>query len=373
MNYLEMSDEDFLKAPPPSFEEDTTETEETSEVEQDPTTEVETEEVVQNEEEQAPATEEEEVSSTPDSTSEQSNQEDTVVSSEEDKVESNTEAEVDYKALYETLMQPIKATGKMIEIRSPEEAKQLMQMGADYTRKMQELAPYRKTLHLLKKANLIDESEIGFLIDLHQKNPQAIQKLLHDSNLDPLEIDTSAEPQYQGSNHRVSDEEVRFAQVVDSLATTDTGKVLLNQVRHTWDQASLDEAFKQPEILNAIYSQMENKIYDQIVSEVQRLTDIGKIPVGTPFLQSYNAVGQMLADQGRLNTQSPTPPPVHQPAAPIARRVPTPKPPVSNDARAKAAAASPNASQSKHTQEPNWLAMSDEEFEAHHKKFMNRM
>ena len=47
------------------------------------------------------------------------------------------ETPVDYKALYEQVTAPFKANGKTISIQSVEEATQLMQMGANYTKKMQ--------------------------------------------------------------------------------------------------------------------------------------------------------------------------------------------------------------------------------------------
>lgn len=44
---------------------------------------------------------------------------------------------VDYKAGYEQIMALTKANGKTMQVKSVEEAIQLMQMGANYTRKMQ--------------------------------------------------------------------------------------------------------------------------------------------------------------------------------------------------------------------------------------------
>ena len=61
---------------------------------------------------------------------------------------------------YNKIMAPFKANGKMIELRSPEEAVSLMQMGANYTRKMQELQPHRKTLLMLQDNNLLDAEKL---------------------------------------------------------------------------------------------------------------------------------------------------------------------------------------------------------------------
>ncbi len=68
----------------------------------------------------------------------------------------------DYKALYEKVMAPLKANGKTIDIKSPEELIQLAQMGANYTRKMQAIAPHRKVLLMLENNGLLDEGKLCF-------------------------------------------------------------------------------------------------------------------------------------------------------------------------------------------------------------------
>ena len=51
-----------------------------------------------------------------------------------------------------------------------------MQMGAGYGRKLQDMQPHLKTLRMLEKNNLLDEGKLSYLIDLDQKNPDAIKK-----------------------------------------------------------------------------------------------------------------------------------------------------------------------------------------------------
>jgi len=127
-----------------------------------------------------------------------------------EKVEKPTTEEakpVDYKAFHDTMMAPFKANGKTIELRTPEEAIQLMKMGANYTRKMQEIAPHRKMLTMLQKHEL-DETRLSYLIDLDKKNPEAIKQLIKEANIDPLDIDVTIPSAYQAGNHIVSDDEV---------------------------------------------------------------------------------------------------------------------------------------------------------------------
>ena len=74
-----------------------------------------------------------------------------ILDNEEDPEPKETDTEeVDYQEFYSQVMKPFKANGKMVELRSPDEAVQLMQMGSNYTQKMQEIASARKLLKTLE-------------------------------------------------------------------------------------------------------------------------------------------------------------------------------------------------------------------------------
>ena len=242
--------------------------------------------------------------------------------------------EVDYKAGYEQIMAPFKANGKTMQVKSVEEAIQLMQMGANYTRKMQELQPHRKTLLMLENNGLLDEGKLSFLIDLDKKNPEAIKKLLQDANINPLDVDMDKESTYQEGNHKVSDEEAQFRLVLDELNSNPVGRETLQTINSTWDQASKEVLWKQPEVMNTINAQRENGVYARITAEIDRRRTLGVIQVGVPFLEAYRVVGDELHKAGAFNDLfKPKAPAV----APVATRAAMPKP-TGLDPKAEAAA-----------------------------------
>ena len=289
----------------------------------------------------------------------------------EDPEKQETEAPVDYKAFYEKVMAPFNANGKTIQLNSPEEAIQLQQMGANYTRKMQDIAPYRKVLLMLENNKLLDEDKLSYLIDLDRKNPDAIKKLVKDSGIDPIDIDTEEESTYRTGNHRVSDEEAAFRGVLDELGSNPNGKETLHLINTQWDQASKEVLWTQPEVMQVIHEQRSNGIYDRIATEVERQRTLGAIPPQVPFLQAYKKIGDDLAQAGAFNDLvQQTPAPVQQPqpsAAPVAKRVASPKSPVANGD--KASAASPTRSTPRKAATiVNPLSLPDDEFE---KQFAN--
>ena len=272
-----------------------------------------------------------------------------------------TEA-VNYEDAYKKIMAPFKANGKMVEVRSPEEAVALMQMGANYTRRMQEIAPHRKVLLMLENNNLLDEGKLSYLIDLDKKNPEAIKKLVKDAGIDPLDIDTSAEPAYREGNHRVSDAEAAFRVVLDDLSSNENGKQTLQVINSTWDQASKELLWENPGVMNIINQQREIGVYDRILAEVDRRRTLGQIPGNKPFLKAYQEVGQEMAAANAFgDIVQPAQQQQREPATPVASRAAVPKPAVVNGEKANAAA--PTKAVAKPAKVVvNPLAMADDDF-----------
>lgn len=267
---------------------------------------------------------------------------------------------IDYKAEYERLMKPLKANGKDIELRSPDELVKLAQQGANYTQKMQALAPHRKILLMLQNNGLLDETKLNTLIDLDKKNPEAIKQLMLDAGINPLDLDPELKPQYQPGNHTVSDQEANFNAVLDNHKHNEEGRATL-AICNTWDQASKDLLWTNPEIIDTMHDQRTSGVYDLIANEVERQKMLGNIPTHTPFLEAYKLVGdQMVAGKAATVQTAPVP---------VARRAAAPTAEVANNAKANAAAAPRTTAKSAKTV-VNPLAMSDEDFM---KQFANRL
>lgn len=265
------------------------------------------------------------------------------------------------------VMKPFKANGKEITVKTPQEALRLMQMGAGYGRKLQELQPALKSLRMLEKHNLLNDTKLSYLIDLDQKNPEAIKKLIKESGINPLDLNTDDPVTYTPTVRTVSDGEMAFTTALRDLEGTPEGKATIAEV-NTWDATSKQVLFKNPELLSVIQTQRDEGLYDQITAEIDRQKMLGIIPQTKPFLEAYKIAGDYLVQQGVIgNTRNtPTPAasakPAPQEKVVIATKVATPASPVANDDKAKAAAATKSTSARKAATTVNPLAMSDEEF-----------
>lgn len=319
------------------------------------------------EEEEVSAEEVEEEDEDPNqSEAEQSDDVEEIAAAEETEDNDDAESEedkdtVDYKALYEKIMAPFKANGKMIQVHTPEEAITLMQHGANYTKKMHALKPNLKMMRALENNGLLEEDKINNLIDLANKNQDAILKLVKDANLDPMEMDTSAETAYKPQNHSVSDQEMDFHTTLEDVLSMESGSDTISMINTQWDQASKEAIYKEPQIMQVIHDQRANGIYDRIYAEIDRRRTLGTLSTTIPLIQAYKQVGDELHSSGQLVAQEA---PANQSKPKVLEtRASNPRKAVSNGDKARAA--SPTRAAPKSSPKPfDPFALSDEEIMA---------
>lgn len=352
---LSMSDADFLNAPMPTFEsassheQTETQTEKKEEVEVETTT-TQTEDTEDTETQTT-----EEVDTSTEQETQSTDTHEGTESTEQENKSTEVEPEVaDAQAQLNKLFAPFKANGRDIKIDSVDEAIKLMQQGANYNKKMAALKPSLKVLKMLENNGLLDEQKITYLIDLDKKNPDAISKLIKESGIDPLDVNTQEEPKYTPGNYSVSDAQVNLDAVLDSIEHTPTYNRTMTVILDEWDDNSKRALANEPGLIPLINEHVANGIFDTIASEMMKQKALGNLS-GLSDLQAYEAIGKQLAAQGAFN-KKPTQQPVEV----------KPKVPAQDDTEraAKRKAASPSK-QTQTTKEPdlNPLSMSDEEFE----------
>lgn len=357
-SFLDLPDDELATYSPESFaaapveeavsEEETTQVEEASEVVEEAATT--TTEVVEESTEAVT----EEVAQEPAAAS----QEATVPATENQ--EKQEESTVDYKAEYERLLAPFKANGRDISVKGVDDAITLMQMGANYNKKMAALKPNLALLKMLENNGLLSEEKISFLIDLEKKNPDAINKLIKDSGIDPMDIDAEKASGYKPTAYRVDEREVELDQVLDEIQETSSYNRTLEIVSKEWDAKSKQTIADSPQLLKVINNHVQSGIYDLISKEIESERVFGRLN-GLSDIEAYRQVGDSIQARGgfdHLGRQG-------QQAAPKPVVV-QPKPKVVDEDKIKekkrAASSTKPAAASTAPKDFNPLSLSDAEF-----------
>lgn len=271
---------------------------------------------------------------------------------------------VNFEEQYKAVLAPFKANGREIQVNTVEEARQLMQMGANYNKKMQALKPQLAVLRMLDNAKL-GEAELNFLIDVHNKVPDAINKLVKDSGIDPMDISTDKADGYKPGNHKPTDAEVELEAVLTDLDGSVGLEKTINVVTRVWDAKSKGEVARNPELLRIVNNHVESGIYDLVAAEIDRRKTFGQL-AGLSDLEAYRQVGEEMNASGKIAAMLNTAPQHAQrtPAAPV---VEAPNPKKADDDKRKEqkrGAAPAKAVVAPVVKDPDFnpLSMSDEEF-----------
>jgi len=269
-----------------------------------------------------------------------------------------------YADIGRQVMAEFKANGSTMQVKSVDDALQLMQMGANYHKKMTGLKPSLKTLKLLQNNDLLDPEKLNYLIDLSQKKPEAIKQLLKDSKIDPLTLDLEEELNYVPAKRSVSDKEMMLEEVLNTISSSPSYERTLSVLSDEWDDASRKSLSDDPQIIGVINTHMENGIFDQVVNTVAYERSLGKF-VGVSELEAYQRVGAYMHENNMFKGATVKPPQQVTPVVQDPQPQNPPSTPQDDDRKNRKKAASPSRQGpvvSKKDTNYNPLDMSDEEF-----------
>ena len=218
-----------------------------------------------------------------------------------DKPQQNTN--IDYKSAYEQILKPFKANGKEIKPKDINDVVSLMQMGANYTRKMQKLAPMRRAAESLSKAGISDK-DLSFLIDLHKGNKEAIKKLLKNNNLDITDIDFDEESKYQENyNNLATDEDLNFQDAIMDSSPENLSK--MRDILDSWDADSRQKVLKDPNLIRGLDWEISSGRFEKIKERLDSERTFGRYKDYTD-LQAYIALAQQYEQQQAQYSKSQT-------------------------------------------------------------------
>ena len=215
--------------------------------------------------------------------------------------------DVDYETVYKDIFKPFKANGKDITPRTVEDVVQLMQMGANYTKKMQLMAPLKKAAESLSRAD-IKEDDLNFLIDVHKGDKEAIKKLLTKHNVDPMELDLDS-TNYVPKNNIVSDEDVEYSDILDDIR--DSLPKIQEIMTNTWDTRSKEALLKDPNLMRALHEEIAMGRFDNVQAQLEIEKTFGRYK-GKSDVEAYIDLVTKLAAKEQSNhqpdgTNKPTP------------------------------------------------------------------
>lgn len=257
----------------------------------------------------------------------------------------------------ERIFETFRANGRDMQVKSVDEAIRLMQMGVNYSQKQAENKKNRAFVKVLEQNGLLDHEKLSFAVDLINGKPEAIGKLLKDTKVDVHDLDDDKVSAYRAQSRAPSETVLNIEAEVDSLSGTEHFDRLVEDMQK-WDTQSQALLGSHPGSMGQLIDQMKSGVYDKVMNEVHRQQVLGGL-VGKPIMQAYNEIGQKMAEAGAFNAPAPKGD-VRKLVTGGKKASPATK---ADEERRRAAAPVKGVStNAETTKQPEFLAMSDEEF-----------
>lgn len=203
-------------------------------------------------------------------------------------------ADVNYEDAYKKIFTPFRANGKEITPRTVEDVISLMQMGANYTKKMQAMAPMRKVVESLDKAQITEE-DLNFLIDLHKGDKEAIKELIKKNNIDIIDLDLDEIDYKPNKNNIASDEDVSFAEMLTDI--NESIPQIKEVLNNTWDAESKKLLLSDPRAMRALHEEISMGRFEKVQKQLEIEKTFGRYK-GVPDVHAYiDLVNRMVANE----------------------------------------------------------------------------
>ena len=175
-----------------------------------------------------------------------------------------------------------RANGKDYEFSSEEIVKQFPKVfgkAMDYTKKMQDIKPWRKTIDALKGADL-SHNDVSLMIDVLKGDKEAITEVLKRTGTDTLELDTDADSNYTAKDYGRDEGALAISDIVDEISQDAEYVTTQNILSKEWDERSWDTITKNPEMIKLLHTDVKSGMYStlQPIAEKLKVYDGGNKP-----------------------------------------------------------------------------------------------
>lgn len=229
---------------------------------------------------------------------------------EADGADTETTDDIDYKKQYEELLTKskkatdfydkvagveIKANGQMTtSFTDPDKILQSQQMMYNYSDKMAGFKQYRPFMSPLKDRGMLDDpAKFDLAMSLVDGNQDALKQHIKNLNIDPMELDMD-EINYAAEAQTSSRELIEIEDALDVASNYGVKDRVFDTVMKQWDDSSYAEFAKNPDIQHDLAQQMENGVYDKVMSRVKQTAVLDQRFAGMRQLDQYNTIAAQM-------------------------------------------------------------------------------
>jgi hypothetical protein len=188
---------------------------------------------------------------------------------DEVEVDAETEADEDEQPVQK---RKYKANGKEYEFTDTEIFDQFGKVfgqAMDYTKKSQQLKPWRKTIDALEQANASHE-DVSLMLDVLSGDKEAIAAMLKRTGVDALELDTD-NVNYSPRDYGRNDTELTIKEIVDEIKGDKEYAITYDVLDRQWDAKSKNAFVENPELIRQLHLDVKSGMFDTLMPVVNKM------------------------------------------------------------------------------------------------------
>ena len=198
------------------------------------------------------------------------------VDAEEEPEEEVAEAQAEVQP---TQRHKFKANGKEYEFTEDEVREQFPKIfgqAMDYTRKMQAIKPWRKTIDAIEGAQLSHE-DVNLMIDVLKGDKDAVAAVLKRTGVDALDLDVEAS-RYVPKDYGRDDKALAVKDVIEEISGDAEYSTTYKILSKEWDDSSFREMTSDPDLIKLLHIDVKSGMYDRVqpIAEKLKVYDRGK-------------------------------------------------------------------------------------------------
>jgi hypothetical protein len=132
----------------------------------------------------------------------------------------------------------------------------------DYTKKMQQIKPWRKTIDAIEQAKL-GQSDVNLMIDVLKGDKDAIAAVLKRTGVDALDLDVD-NSDYVAKDYGRNDTELNIKDIVDEISGDPEYRVTHNVINKQWDEKSVEAFVEDPNMIRLLHTDVKSGVFDQV-------------------------------------------------------------------------------------------------------------
>lgn len=166
-----------------------------------------------------------------------------------------------------------RADGKDYEFSSDEIVDQFPKIfgqAMNYTKKMQTIKPWRKTIDAIEGAKLTHD-DVGLMIDVLKGDKEAINEVLKRTGTDTLELDTEAASGYVAKDYGRDEGALAISDIVDEISGDAEYATTQNILSKEWDDKSWATVSENPNMVRLLHEDVKSGMYKTLQPLVEKL------------------------------------------------------------------------------------------------------